>query len=83
MELPITNPGLTDDDPDNAHISCCDDDLSLCGADLPGWVWCDDDWPDEDICEVCVRLDRTGRGCGARFCRARQWWRDRSWWWSR
>lgn len=64
-----------DDDGGQVHITCCDDNLSLCGEDLSRGTWVDGDWPDDDTCPDCVALDRAGYTCPSLLCRPRQWWR--------
>ena len=39
-------------DDDIVHITCCDDDLALCGTDVSD---CDDS-DDDETCVVCVDL---------------------------
>jgi hypothetical protein len=60
---------------DVIHVVCCDPDLTLCGKDVTEGSWFGAEEP--ATCNVCRVLDANGRGCLARFCQIRQWWRDR------
>lgn len=43
---------------DATHLTCCqDDDLALCGADVTGEPWADEDDSADDDCTVCEYLD--------------------------
>jgi hypothetical protein len=51
------------DDDELIHITCCNDDVALCGTDVSdapvkGW----DTYPDPDDCIVCEEIDNT-TGC--------------------
>jgi len=46
-----------DHDDDLSHAACpCDEDIALCGADVAGVPWADDDTEPTSLCVVCVDL---------------------------
>ena len=62
---------------DMTHMTCCRENVALCGADLTGWEDCDCDPRPEERCIRCDFIDEAELPCGAPFCRLRSWWRDR------
>jgi hypothetical protein len=67
-------------DNDHRHIVCCRTDRSLCGEDQTGVPCAEErECPDEELCIRCLVIEEAEVPCGAPFCRARSWWRNRTW----
>lgn len=62
-------------DDEGACITCCRDDVALCGADLTGSIEDAEPIDEERDCEACVNRDRLDLPCGAPFCGLRRRWR--------
>lgn len=68
-----TAPGLSllvsGGSPDLQHITCCDDDLAMCGQDVTGHVWASDEEA-ERFCPMCFLVEEEGLPCPAPGCPA-------------
>jgi hypothetical protein len=62
---PETIPSSTADD-DYTHVTCCDPDVGMCGADLSGGEWQDDSADVE--CPLCAIADAEALPCGDPYC---------------
>lgn len=52
-------------DDDLIHQVCCDDDIALCGAFIPGDDWCDDE---PLTCPICAWIDDEYLPCTIAGC---------------
>jgi len=54
--------------PELHHLTCCDDDTAMCGADVTGQEWCEEDR--EPRCEPCYRVNEQRLPCTVPGCPA-------------
>lgn len=72
MTSPFTSvqPADIGDDFDVIHTPCCDEDVAICGEDLTGEPWVEDD---EGIpCPLCETALADDALCPVRGCRLRR-----------
>lgn len=72
LTLPEVRPDQPVDDDDGVkHLSCCDEDVALCGLDISDYEFNDDD--DVPICPLCAYVDDEGLPCPVPGCPHNGW----------
>jgi hypothetical protein len=60
-------PSAGNDDPEVDHLTCCDDDIAMCGEDLSGAEWCESPG-DRPVCPLCALVAEDGLPCPVKGC---------------
>ena len=64
-------PSAGNDDPDIYHLTCCSEDVAMCGKDVSDAEWADGD--DGTMCPLCRLVAEDGLPCPVKGCTG---WKD-------
>lgn len=64
---PAPTPATTPSDDRVPHLVCCHDDIAMCGTDVSGENWVDEEDP-ADNCKLCAYIDDEGLPCPLPDC---------------
>lgn len=63
----LVQPDLVEDDDDEVHLTCCDDNVAMCGLNLEqhDWIW---DSGEDDDCVMCAYVCDNNLPCPVPGC---------------